>query len=62
MSDEECGTGWCIFCGRWAARGVVLATIERNSGPAVDVVVHHGCQEPRRREIRARLNLGHKQP
>jgi len=53
----ELGVGACVHCGQFAAVGVVLGTVERGSGPAVDVVVHRGCERPHRNAIRARLGM-----
>jgi hypothetical protein len=47
--------GWCIQCSGYTVSGVVLATVQRCSGPDVDVVIHAACEGPYRAAQRARL-------
>jgi hypothetical protein len=54
--------GWCIQCGEYTSSGVVLATVQRCSGPDVDVVIHPACQEPYKAAQRARLARVRREP
>ncbi|MHA6759784.1 hypothetical protein [Streptacidiphilus sp. PAMC 29251] len=55
MSDRA--PGWCVHCTEHTWRGIVLATIERNSGAPYDVVIHEACQEPRREVVKLQLSM-----
>jgi hypothetical protein len=35
--------GYCSFCDKWTAKGVVIKEIHGNSGPGAVVVRHAGC-------------------